>query len=90
MAVTQADIDALNQAITDGVRSVTIGGQTTLYNTTESLIKARDDARNELAAATLRAGRRYNRRTHLSYAGRGYNDCPGGGYGNDGFGGGTL
>ena len=73
MAVTQADIDALNQAIADVVRSVTIGGQTTIYNTTDSLIRARDDMRRELAIAEARdAGRRRNKRTLLHYAGREY------------------
>lgn len=73
MAVTQADIDALNTAIADGVRSVTIQGQTTIYNTTASLIQARDDLRRELSAAEARtAGRRVNKRTLLYYAGRGY------------------
>ena len=73
MAVTQADIDALNQAIADGVRSVTIGGQTTIYNTTQSLIAARDDMRNELARATAAAsGKRVSRITLNTYGGRGY------------------
>ena len=73
MAVTQADIDALNLAIADGVRSVTIQGQTTIYNTTDSLIRARDDMRRELAIVTARtASKRFNRRTLLTYAGRGY------------------
>lgn len=75
MAVTQADIDALNQAIIDGVRSVTIGGETTIFNTTDSLITARDDARKELLRSQAAAGgRRRNKRTLLTYAGRGYND----------------
>lgn len=74
MAVTQADIDALNTAIADGVRSVTIAGQTTIYNTTDSLIKARDDMRKELAKQQARAGKRVNRRTLLYYSGRGYNE----------------
>lgn len=74
MAVTQADIDALNKAIADGVRMVTLpGGQTTTYQTTESLIKARDDQTEQLAAQTrIAASRRKNRRTLLQYAGRGY------------------
>jgi hypothetical protein len=74
MAVTQAHIDALNQAIADGVRMVTLpGGQTTTYQTTESLIKARDDQRAELNAQTnTTAERRKNRRTLLQYGGRGY------------------
>lgn len=73
MAVTQADVDALNRAIADGVRSVTIGGDTTIYNTTENLIKARDDMVRQLAAITATAsGVRVNRRTLLFYGGRGY------------------
>lgn len=73
MAVTQTDVDRLNTAIRDGVRSVTIGDETTIYNTTDSLIHARDDAVRELARLdAVTAGRRANRRTHLYYAGRGY------------------
>lgn len=74
MAVTQADIDTLNQAIADGVRQVTLpGGQVTIFQTTESLIKARDDMRAELLRAQAGVtGQRKNRRTLLSFAGRGY------------------
>lgn len=71
MAVTQADIDALNRAIADGVRSVTIRGQTVTYNTTASLIAARDDMRRELAALAPSA-EQPSRRTYLYHAGRGY------------------
>lgn len=75
MAVTQADVDALNLAIRTGVRSVTVGGDTTIYNTTESLIKARDDALAELNAQNAReAARRVPKQTYMHYAGRGY-DC---------------
>ena len=74
MAVTQADIDELNKAIATGVRSVTVGGQTTIYNTTDSLIKARDDMERQLAAQeAAAAGKAPSRFTRLSYAGRGYN-----------------
>jgi hypothetical protein len=73
MAVTQAQIDALNQAIADGVRQVTIGGQTVTYNTTDSLIRARDDLLRQLRAQEAAAvEKRENRRTLLHYAGRGY------------------
>lgn len=72
-AVTQANIDNLNQAIADGVRSVTIDGQTTIYNTTDSLIRARDDLQRQLNAQNAReAGRRPSRRTMLFHGGRGY------------------
>ena len=68
MAVTQADIDNLNAAIAAGVRSVTLGGQTVIYGTPESLIKARDDMKKELAAQNpVRP-----RQSYAFYAGRGY------------------
>ena len=73
MAVTQEQIEELNQAIADGVRQVTLGGQTVTYNTTDSLIKARDDLVRQLAEQQARdAGRRANRRTYAYYGGRGY------------------
>lgn len=70
MAVTQSDIDNLNAAIASGTRQVTIGGQTVLYQTTESLIKARDDLQKELNKATSTTRR--SRQLSAYYAGRGY------------------
>lgn len=70
MAVTQTDIDNLNTAIASGARSVTIGGQTVIYNTTESLIKARNDMQ-----AQMNKQNQVNRRkkqTYLFQSGRGY------------------
>lgn len=74
MAVTQEQIDALNQAIADGVRSVTIGGQTTIYNTSESLRKARDDLQAQFNAEQARAApaERPPKQSYMHYAGRGY------------------
>lgn len=81
MAATQEDIDlwtarvaGLNQAIADGVRQVTLGDQTITYNTTDSLIRARDDARNELSRvrAEVAGTARRPRQTRLAYGGRGY------------------
>lgn len=72
-ATLQAQVDALNRALASGVRSVTIGGQTTTFNTTASLIEARDDAQTRLAnAQAAAAGRRRNSRILLYYNGRGY------------------
>lgn len=71
MAVTQLQIDTLNQMIADGVRQVTIGGQTITYNTTDSLVRARDDLVTQLKAQN---GTRSSRRTLVTYGGRGYND----------------
>jgi hypothetical protein len=72
--ITQAHIDALNGAIASGVRSVTVGGDTTTYNTTASLIAARDDlVRQKAEQDRADAGRaRRTGRTYLHYAGRGY------------------
>ena len=80
MAVTQEQIDAqklrvdgLNQMITDGVRQVTLGDQTITHNTTDSLIRARDDAQKILTAmeAKIAGTARSGRQTQLVYAGRG-------------------
>lgn len=71
MAVTQQDIDNLNAAIAKGVRSVTIGGQTVLYNTTESLIKARNDMQEQLNLLSAQTKPRRNKQMRAYYAGRG-------------------
>lgn len=74
MATTPTDqVQQLNDLIDDGVRSVTIDGQTTIYNTTDSLIKARNDAQERANAQQARTeGRRVSRRTMLFHGGRGY------------------
>lgn len=73
MATQQADIDALNQQIADGVRQVTIQGETTVMNPTDSLIRARDDQQRQLNEVSLRnVGRRLAKRTLLFFGGRGY------------------
>lgn len=71
MAVTQADVDALNAAIASGARSVTLDGQTIIYNTTESLIKARNDLVKQLNGLTVLDRR--SRQSYAVYAGRGFN-----------------
>jgi hypothetical protein len=82
MAVTQEQIDAaqasvaaLNQAIDDGVRQVSVRGQTTTYNTTDSLIRARNDADLRLKAllAEFEGSPRVSGRIQYLYqADRGY------------------
>lgn len=73
MATLQEQLDLLNQMITDGVRSVTVGGQTTIYNTTDSLIRARNDLQERLNAETAAAeAKRVPKQTYLHHAGRGY------------------
>ena len=80
MAATQLEIDTLvarigglNQAIADGVRQVTLGDQTITYNTTDSLIRARDDVQAQLGRAQRSfAGTRRPNQTYLYFTGRGY------------------
>lgn len=84
MAVTQETVDALaadvaglERMLADGVRQVTLGGQTVTYNTTDSLVRARDDAlaRLRAAQAELAAGSSPVRRSRvvlLSQGDRGY------------------
>jgi hypothetical protein len=73
MPILQSDIDSLNTAIKSGVRSVTIGGQTVIYNTTESLIKARDDMQAKLNAQNEAAKpARRNKQMLLFQSGRGH------------------
>jgi hypothetical protein len=85
MPYTQADLDAavasvrsLNAALGDGVRQVTLpGGQVTIYQTTESLKAARDDAlglvtaiRAALDAATAGTTPRRQPIAYLMHLGR--------------------
>lgn len=72
---TKAQIDELNLLIREGVRQVTLRGQTTTYNTTDSLVKARDDAERkllQLQAQVEDAAPRGGRVQYLYHAGRGY------------------
>lgn len=71
MAVTQADVDALNEAIALGVRQATIGGQTVLYQTSASLIQARDDMVAQLKKANPPTERR-SKQISAYHAGRGF------------------
>lgn len=77
MAVTQADIDALNAAIGSGERQVTLGSQSVTYRSIDDLIKARDNLRQEMANASLTvAGTPIRRRGTFFYGGRGYDSDP--------------
>jgi hypothetical protein len=69
MAVSQADLDALNAAIASGERQVTIGSQSVTYRSIDDLIKARDDIQRQIDA---QSGTTRARQTRLYYAGRGY------------------
>jgi len=69
MAVTQADIDALNEAIASGERQVALGAQQVTYRSIAELIAARNDLQQQLDAESA-APR--SRQTRLYHAGRGY------------------
>lgn len=75
MAVTQADIDNLNEAIATGTRQVTIGGQSVTYQTTTSLIAARDDMVKQLRK--LQTANR-SRSISVHHGGRGFGGFGGG------------
>ena len=65
--------ESLNRAIATGARSVTLGGQTVIYNTTESLIMARNEMLRQLAAAERCVkNTRVSRQNYAVYSGRGY------------------
>lgn len=73
VAILRTRVETLNKAIARGARSVTLGGQTVIYNTTESLIKARDDQQALLAAAERQtASVKASRQSYAVYAGRSY------------------
>lgn len=67
MAITQADIDALNTAIATGERQVTLGSQQITYRSISELIAARDDLTRQLNKQTLSP-----KLTKMYQAGRGY------------------
>lgn len=71
IATLRTYVTRLNKAIATGARSVTLGGQTVIYNTTESLIKARNDMQAQLAAAE-RANNKVkpSRQNYIVYGGR--------------------
>lgn len=74
IAQLQADLANLNAAIASGVRSVTLGGQSTIFNTGESLIKARNDVQSRLNACLgAESTKPRSKQTYAYYAGRGYN-----------------
>lgn len=73
ISTLKSRLDGLNQAIAEGVRQVTIGDSTVTFNTTDSLMRARDDVQAQLTAASNSvAERRVPRQTQLVYGGRGY------------------
>ncbi|NMG46745.1 hypothetical protein GO613_01300 [Azoarcus communis] len=68
MALSQADIDALNEAIALGERMVRFSdGRQVEYRSVPELIQARDDLQRQLARKNPRA-----KQTYLVHGGRGF------------------
>lgn len=65
-ATLRGYITSLNKAIAKGVRSVTLGSQTVTYNTTASLIEARNDMQKRLTR--LEASTATVKRSRMTYA----------------------
>lgn len=73
MAVTQADIDALNAAIAKGERVVRLGDKSVEYRSITELIAARNDLAAQLAeAANAASAEPRSRQTYLYQSGRGH------------------
>ncbi len=69
MAVSQADIDALNAALASGEKIVRIGDKWVEYRSPEAIIVARNDLQKQLADAT---GTSRPRVVYHTQSGRGY------------------
>lgn len=59
MAITQADVDALDRAIVDNVLTVRTNDRTVIYRSMDELMTARSHAVSVLAAQSNRAGPRH-------------------------------
>ena len=75
MAVTQAQVDALNEAIAGAERQITNGSESVTYRSIADLKAARDDLQMQLNAQGVADGTAtpQPRNTYVSYGGRGYN-----------------
>ena len=72
MAITQADLDALDRALASGERMVVLNGQSVTYRSIDDLIKARDYLAARLSELTLSARR--PTRTYAYQSGRGFDE----------------
>lgn len=73
MAVSQADIDALNAAIASGERVVVLNGQSVTYRSVSDLIMARNDLQKQMEDQQYRAvGKPRVKRAYAYHAGRGF------------------
>jgi hypothetical protein len=69
----QQDLDTLNAAIASGERQVVIGNESVTFNTTDSLLRARDDVQRRLVDEAARArGRLRPKQRYVQFKGREY------------------
>lgn len=74
MAATQAQVDALNDAIAQAERQITNGSESVTYRSISDLKAARDDLQIQVNAEAVKNGDALprSRNTTVSYGGRGY------------------
>ncbi len=72
MAITHADLDALDRALASGERMVVLNGQSVTYRSIDDLIKARDYLAARLSELTLSVRR--PKRTYAYQSGRGFDE----------------
>jgi len=73
-ATLRTYVEKLTKAIGSGVRSVTLGGQTITYNTSASLIEARDNMVKQIQKQEAAAApNKRSRQSYAVYGGRDYN-----------------
>lgn len=71
MPITQQDIDALNEALACGEKSVTINGKVIIYRSIDEIIRARNEMQRVLDAQQPSDTARL-RRVMLYHRGRGF------------------
>lgn len=73
MPYTTTDLAAIDRAIASGVRSVTIGSDTVIYNTGDSLMRARQTIINDINRAAAQATKTQRPKArYIVQTGRGY------------------
>ena len=62
----------LNGILASGARTTVLGGQSVTFNTTASIILARNDLQNQLNQVENASTERRSKQSYAYYAGRGY------------------
>jgi len=72
MPISQADVDAITEAIAAGEKSVTFNGKTVVYRSIDELIRARDVLVRDLQAQGGGDAPMRPRQVRLYHGGRGF------------------